>query len=93
MKIANWKPFDPVTSFVNLDIGTVFASCYNSHLCLKVSDAGYFDFEDNELYDCAVGDDVTLETASVIAYNHAKLDPGIPNRKYICDYPIITEDE
>lgn len=93
MKITNWHSFDPITSFADLDVGTVFASCYNSHLCLKVSDAGYFDFEDNALYDGDAGIDITLETSSIIAYNHAELNPGIPDRKYICDYPVNIKDE
>lgn len=74
MKIANWKPFEPVTCFADLDVGEVFALYCNTHLCLKVSENEYFDFEENELCDI---DNIT-EIASVTYYPDAELWPGLP---------------
>ena len=72
MRIANWKPFEPVTSFADLDVGTVFAFYCNAHLCLKVSEIDYFDFKDNELCDI---ENIT-EGGSVTYYPDAELWPG-----------------
>ena len=74
MKIANWKPFEPVTSFADLDVGTVFAFYCNAHLCLKVSETDYFDFEDNEFCDIKS----ITEVGSVTYYPDAELWPGFP---------------
>lgn len=79
MRIVNWKPFEPVTCFADLDIGIVFAFYCNAHLCLKVSETDYFDFEDNELYDI---ENIT-ETGSVTYYPDAELWPGLPKLHHL----------